>query len=120
MKRVLLFIVAALLTFPTMAIGRGDGSTKANAIEFDWENGNVQEASANSKWYRVPLDTIYHQETPTLAIFLTNLTDNSANVHISGTLAGQTEQRDYTLAGKEQRVWTVAGGMLVEMKQTEV
>lgn len=120
MKRVLLFIVAALLTFPAMAIGRGDGSTKANAIEFDWENGNVQEASANSKWYRVPLDTIYHQETPTLAIFLTNLTDNSANVHISGTLAGQTEQRDYTLAGKEHRVWTVAGGMLVQMKQTEV
>ena len=121
MKKLYLLIVAAMLCcLPAMAIGKGDGSTKANAIEFDWENGNVQGGSASAVWYRVSLDPIYEEETPTLAIFLTNLTDNTANVHIQGTLAGQTEKRDYTLSGKEYRVWTVAGGMLIRMKQTEV
>lgn len=120
MKKVLLFIVVTLFSLPTLAIGKGDGSTKANAIEFDWEKGCVQEASSTSKWYRVPLDTLYKEDTPTLAIFLTNLTDNTANVHIQGTLAGQTEKRDYTLAGKQYRVWTVDGNMLVQMKQREV
>lgn len=121
MKKVYLLIVAAMLCcLPTMAIGRGDGSTKANAIEFDWENGSVQEASASAVWYRVSLDPVYQEETPTLAIFLTNLTDNTANVHIQGTLAGQTEKRDYVLSGKEYRVWTAAGGMLIQMKQKEV
>lgn len=114
MKKVYLLIVAAMLCcLPTMAIGRGDGSTKANAIEFDWENGSVQEASASAVWYRVSLDPVYQEETPTLAIFLTNLTDNTANVHIQGTLAGQAEKRDYVLSGKEYRVWTAAGGMLI-------
>lgn len=121
MKKLYLLIVAAMLCcLPAMAIGKGDGSTKANAIEFDWENGNVQGGSASAVWYRVSLDPVYEEETPTLAIFLTNLTDNAANVHIQGTLAGQTEKRDYTLSGKEYRVWTVAGGMLIQMKQTEV
>lgn len=121
MKKVYLLIVTAMLCcLPTMAIGRGDGSTKANAIEFDWENGSVQEASASAVWYRVSLDPVYQEETPTLAIFLTNLTDNTANVHIQGTLAGQTEKRDYVLSGKEYRVWTAAGGMLIQMKQKEV
>lgn len=121
MKKVYLLIVTAMLCcLPSMAIGKGDGSTKANAIEFDWENGNIQGGSASVVWYRVSLDPVYEEETPTLAIFLTNLTDNTANVHIQGTLAGQTEKRDYVLSGKEYRVWTVDGGMLIQMKQTEV
>ena len=37
MQKLYLLIVAAMLCcLPAMAIGKGDGSTKANAIEFDW------------------------------------------------------------------------------------
>ena len=45
MKKFLLFSVAVMTSVFMMAAGTGDGSTKANAIEFSWEDGHVQKGS---------------------------------------------------------------------------
>ena len=50
MKKFLLLIAAVLTTISAMAIGDNSGSTKANAIEFNWEDGNVHENG--TKWRR--------------------------------------------------------------------
>lgn len=110
--------MAMLMTLAGMAIGRGDGLTKANAIDFDWEQGNVQ--AAGTRWYRVTLDPLYDEDNPTLALYLTNLTNDSAVVTIDATLAGSEETRTYTIAGKQNKIWSVQAGMLIRMKQTEV
>ena len=37
MKKFFLLTMASMMTVFAMAIGRNDGSTKANAIDFDWD-----------------------------------------------------------------------------------
>ena len=120
MRRILLSAFTILLSVSMFGIGRGDGSTKANAIDFDWANGNVYEASASPRWYRVDLSPLYEEENPTLALYLTNLESQDANVHLVATLLGETESRSYVIAGNQNRVWSVAASMLIKTKQTEV
>lgn len=118
MRRFLLLTVAMLMTAAGMAIGRGDGLTKANAIEFDWEHGNEQ--FSGTRWYRVPLDLLYEEDDPTLALYLTNLSDEDVVVTLNATLAGSEETRTYTIPRKQNKIWSVQAGMLIRMKQTEV
>ena len=60
MKKFFLLSIASMMTVFAMAIGRNDGSTKANAIDFDWEN--QMEHTSGTKWYRVNLDPLYEEE----------------------------------------------------------
>ena len=53
MKTFFLLMVASLMTVFAMAKGDDSGSTKANAIEFDWDKGNVH--LGGTKWYHVDL-----------------------------------------------------------------
>ncbi len=120
MRRILLSAFTVLLSISMFGIGRGDGSTKANAIDFEWANGNVHEASEAPRWYRVDLSPLYEEENPTLALYLTNLESQDANVRLEATLLGETESRSYVISGKQNRVWSVAASMLIKTKQTEV
>ncbi|MGM9836897.1 MAG: T9SS type A sorting domain-containing protein [Paludibacteraceae bacterium] len=117
MKKFLSFLISCLVALPMMAIGSGDGSTIGNAVEFDWENGNVQESGA--KWYRVSLEPIYDEDNPTLALFLTNLSGSAVEVHLTAKLMSETESRDYTIAAGEARIWSVGAKALIQTKQTE-
>lgn len=120
MKRFLLIAFASLCFLPVWALGNNSGETKANAIEFDWQNGNEQ--SEGTKWYRVDLAPLYDDlDAPTLMLHLTNLDETSTtSVTIKATLLGQTEERTYALAPKASQVWTKGAAMLVQTNTTEV
>lgn len=121
MKKFLTLVVALALTIPMMAIGRNDGSTKANAIDFDWDNGI--EHLSGTKWYRVDLAPLYEEENPSLTLYLTNPSNavgTSVDVSMQATVAGQTESKDYTIAARQYKTYTANASMLVRMKQTEI
>ena len=76
MRKFLLFAIATMMSVAMMAAG-GDGSSESKAIYFDWENGHEH---VGTKWYRVDLSQIKGMVDPTLALYLTNLTDESVKV----------------------------------------
>ncbi len=119
MKKFLLIALTVLLGMPCMA--QSDGSTQARAIEFDWEHGNVQEGGSSPLWYRVDLAPLYDDvESPTLALYLTNLSTVDATVTIKATLFGNTEERTYTIAPKENKIWSMGAAVLVQTNTQEV
>ena len=121
MKRFFLFAACISVSLGMMAIGNNSGSTKANAIDFDWENGVRHEGSTNAKWYRVALDPLYEEENPALNLYLTNPDrSNSVDVQLHATVAGQVEERSYTIAPHQNKSWSANASTLVRMKQTEV
>lgn len=111
-----------------MAIGNNSGITKANAIDFDWENGNVHEAGTATLWYRVDLSPLKGAEDPTLALYLTNLTNESSEVALtmqaSVSAFGQTQSgnvdKKYIIEGKDYQLWSIkafnAGGRELTLK----
>lgn len=125
MKKYLLMTLAVMFTMGAFAAGNGSG-TKDDPIAFSWENGNELDPSApevqglDSVWYRVNLDPLYDEDVPTLALYLTNLTNEEANVRMSATLVGQSETREYTIAGQKNMIWSRNASMLVRMQQHEV
>ncbi len=120
MKKILLILVAAMMTLTGFAAGTGDGSSKANAIEFDWTNGNTQEAGT-ALWYVVRLEErLAEVDDPNIALYLTNLSSSSADVHISAVIAGEEEARNYTIAGNGSRTWSSSASMLVKMGYKEM
>ena len=121
MKKLVLFTMASMMTVFAMAIGRNDGSTKANAIEFDWNNG--VEHTSGTKWYRVDLAPLYEEEDPSLTLYMTNPSNEvgtSVDVSMQATVAGQSESKDYTIAARQYKTYTANAKMLVTMKQTEI
>ena len=119
MKRFLLIMLTALLAFPAWAVGN-DGSTQAKAIEFDWKQGNEQEGGNRPLWYRVDLSPLYETESPTLALYLTNLSDGNVDVTLKVTLFGNTEERTYTIGSKQNKIWSIGAGMLVQTNTKEI
>ena len=81
MRRFLLTTCALLMAVCMMAVGNATGVDKANAIDFDWETGNDHAAGTNL-WYRVDLAPISGLVDPTLALYLTNLSDSPAKVEV--------------------------------------
>ena len=119
MKKFLTFVVALVMTIPMMAIGRNDGSTKANAIDFDWETPMTH--TSGTKWYRVDLAPLYEEETPALNLFLANKDAfNDTHTSLKATVAGQTDEKSFTIHPKQQRVWSANATMLVRLKQKEI
>ena len=121
MKKFLLLTMASLMTVFMMAAGRGDGSTKANAIEFDWDKGITHQGGDKALWYRVDLAPLYDEDNPSLTLYLTNPSrDASVDVSMEATVAGQSESKDYTIGAHQYKTYTANASMLVRMKQTEI
>ena len=80
MRKFLLFAIATMMSVIMLAAG-GDGSSENKAIYFDWESGHEH---VGTKWYRVDLAQINGMADPTLALYLTNLTDESVKVTMNG------------------------------------
>jgi hypothetical protein len=121
MKKFLTLVVALAMVIPAMAIGRNDGSTKANAIDFDWEAPMTHPGGPDAKWYRVDLAPLYEEETPALNLFLANKDAfNDAHTSLKATVAGQTEEKSFTIGPKQQKVWSANATMLVRLKQKEI
>ncbi len=120
MKKFLLLTLSAVLAFNMFAAGNGDGSSKENAIEFDWVNGNEHPGGGQSLWYSVSLTPIYEEENPALALYLTNLSMETSNVVIEAFIAGNNEKRQYILEGHQNKVWSQSASLLVRMKYTDI
>lgn len=121
MKKFFLLTLASMMTVFAMAIGRNDGSTKANAIDFDWDKG--VEHSEGTKWYRVDLAPLYQEDNPSLTLYLTNPSNwvgTSVDVSMTAYVAGQTESKSYSIAAHQYKTYTANASMLVRMKQTEI
>lgn len=125
MKKIFLLTMASLMTVFVMAVGRNDGSTKANAKEFDWDKGvTIPQDSINMwLWYRVPLTPLYEEENPSLTLYLTNPSNavgTSVDVNMKADVAGQSESKDYTIAARQYKTYTANAKMLVTLRQTEI
>lgn len=121
MKKYLLLFLTVVLALPMMAAGNGSGTTIANAIEFDWENGNTQEAGSDGKWYRIDLGPLYDLEEPALSIHITNLSQtDAAHLYVRGVVASQEETREYTIAAQKSQIWSQNAQMLQQLQYSEV
>lgn len=115
MRKILLSAIALLMTATLLAAGTGDGSSQANAIDFDWEKGNIHQASPKALWYRVNLNPLNSVDDPTLALYLTNLTDETSAVHLkaeaSVSVLGQTQSgnvdKNYSIEANDFVLWSL-------------
>ena len=110
MRKLLLSTIALLMTISVMAIGLGDGLNKVNAIDFDWTNGHKPALSAGL-WYRVDLSPLKAEANdPTLALYLTNLSDATASVSLKleASLLGKSmnQTSNYNIAAKDYQLWS--------------
>ena len=92
MRKFTISILSLLMVIPMMAIGLDDGTNKANAIDFDWTNGNVHNTD-QVLWYNVDLTPV--KDAKYLVLYLTNLADEAAAVHMNVSVDGL----DATLGG---------------------
>ena len=119
MKKFFLLIMASMVTISMMAVGTGDGSTKANAIEFDWDKGN--EHPGGTLWYHVDLAPLYEEDNPSLTLYVTNPSrDESVQASMTATVAGETETKKYTVSPHEHQIYSANASMLVRLHQTEI
>ena len=123
MRKFLLSTIALLMAVATMA---GNGSSKANAIDFDWANGNTHEAG--TLWYRVNLSPISGMVDPTLALYLTNLTDETAKVDVTvsatvtflGQSRTETQDLNYLLNAGDYKIFSKNVKQLLELGVTDI
>ena len=123
MKKFLLLFIASVATISMMASGTGDGSSKANAIDFDWDKGVTHEGGVTALWYRVDLAPLYEEENPSLTLYLTNpsnVVGTSVDVSMKATVAGQEESKNYSIAARQYKTYTANASTLVYLKQTEI
>ncbi len=99
MRKFLLSSFALLMSVAMMAVGAGDGTNKANAIDFDWTSGNIHEASG-ALWYCVDLAPVNAAAEPALVLYLTNLSDEEAAVDVQISLAGTQRTVSYNIAAE--------------------
>ena len=126
MKKFLLLIMASLMTVSMMAIGTGDGSTQANAIDYDWDNGIIHNAGGTQPgalWYRVDLAPMYEEENPSFTLYLVNPSNKvgtSVKVSMHAKIAGQEVSKEYTIGARQTKSTTGNAGALARMHQTEI
>ena len=87
MRKILLLTIAFMMTLGVSAKGLGDGTSRANAIDFDWVNGNLHETT-ETLWYDVDLSPV--DDAKYLVLYVTNLADKAANVKVGVSAMGMT------------------------------
>ena len=100
MKKILLSTIALMMSVAMMAIGLGDGSSKANALDFDWTTDNVHDAT-EALWYNVSLAPVNAANEPAVVLYLTNLTDEEATVDVTVSIASAQRTVTYTIAARD-------------------
>lgn len=110
---------ALMASINLWAIGRNDGSTMANAIDYDWDNGLQQ--SSGTKWYYLDLAPLY-DSTDTLRFHITNLSNTeSVDVSCRIMIMGETDSFEQTLAPQSTYdTWEIFYEPLVRSHQIEL
>ena len=94
-----------------------DGSSKENAIPFDWEKGNLQPATATDVWYKISLDPLYDEDDPYLTLYLINMADVPNEVMAEATLLSNSMEYDKTIAPHSNVLLSKSVAQLVKMNQ---
>ena len=134
MRRFLLTTIAFMMTICMMAVGTGNGNNQVNAIDFSWSDGHDHAAGA-TLWYQVDLDSISGLVDPTLALYLTNMSDQPAvvsvdvNAKVSYSLpipGVKPVEKDtmiranYTIDGKGYELWSQNVKELIKLNVTHL
>ena len=110
MRKILLIAASLLMTLNMMALGKGDGSTKANAIDFNWTEGCTHNSS-KELWYRISLSELKKEQDPTLSLYLTNHSEGVAkvtlNLHAKLMEQEAEKQYSYEILSGEHKIWQV-------------
>ena len=125
--------LSLLMMQTAFAMAANDGYSKADPILFDWDNGHEQEPitvadpqypdivdTYNFRWYKVGLEPLYDEDSPVLALYLTNLEDEEVQVKMVAQLESQTEEREYTLPPYGFKIWSISAVTLIKMKTQSV
>ena len=126
MKKLLLLTVAMMMSVFAFSFEcdpvpeSADGSSKADALDFNWEEGHWQDGTG-TVWYRVCLSRLYEEENPTMSLSMSNpsLMD-TVDVTIKATVAGQSGERSYKILPGKNKSWSANAAMLVSSHQKEV
>lgn len=98
MKKIFTFFLALMAATSLWAIGIGDGSTKANAIDYNWDTGVMHNGA---KWYCVqldPFDELLHLHDSMQLVFVnpSNNVEQSVDfvctMYLSGSNVGTLEE----------------------------
>ena len=109
----LIFITTCMLSMAAVA----DGTSKENAIPFDWEKGNLQPATATDVWYKISLDPLYDEDDPYLTLYLINMADAPNEVMAEATLLSNSMEYDKTIAPHSNVLLSKGVAQLVKMNQ---
>ena len=108
--RKILFFAIALITSATMMAAGGDGSSKPEAIHFDWDGANTVEANTTT-WYRLGLSDLSERANdPVIALYLNNLTAEQAEVNLSACASfkmeflGQKIEQEFSIEPKNYKI----------------
>lgn len=134
MKKLFLFLFAALLSISMFADTTYSGKTKAQAVPYDWSSGIFVESTAGvGKWYVVMLreDQTDYAETydgpfdatgKTVNGGLTNINvsvinplDKSATIDVIAYIGDNETSRHFTLAPGGRKEMTFGAGMFIKM-----
>lgn len=121
MKKLFTLLFAIMASTTLFALGRNDGTSKANAIEYDWDNGVYH--YGGTKWYRVDLSPLYDgANLETLSLDFTNPSiTETANVTCQIMYTGNTESIEQTIVPEASyRSNAVSGDLLVSMRINEL
>ena len=117
MKR---FVLTTLILIATCMLGIAavaDGTSKENAIPFDWEKGNLQPATATDVWYKISLAPLYDEDDPYLTLYLINMADVPNEVMAEATLLSNSMEYDKTIAPHSNVLLSKSVAQLVKMNQ---
>lgn len=118
-KKIFTFLFALLASTTLYANGIGDGSTPADAIEYDWEQGVIHYGDARPRWYRLDLSPLY-ERADTLLFSISNQS-STESVDVTCLIMDYMESSTQTLAPQSSYdVWKSDSKILVKENQIEI
>ena len=116
MKKLFFLTLASMMAVFAMA---GNGSSKAEAIEFNWDEGVTHYGGPGTQalWYRVDLSPLKEEENPSLTLYVTNPSrDESVKASMSAVIMGNHETKDYTILPHQYKTYTENASLLIRMQ----
>lgn len=117
MKKYFLFAAAALLSLSMFA---GDGSTKANAIDYDWQNGtSILPKKDQGLWYNVNLEDeqsgLNAYTNPEAQIIVRNPMTVEVTLKVTAYVGDESQVKELTIAAGQSKSITLSAALLLKM-----
>lgn len=115
MKKFMLFAAAMMLSVSMFA---GDGSTKAKAIEYSWENGvSILPKKNHGLWYDVDLNQggLNAFTNPEANIVITNPLTEEITLTVTAYVGDESQVKSLTIAAGKQKSISISAALLLRM-----